>query len=198
MPETICKTNEPQDAVKTESSSSPESAACTWGFTALKSPQQSSESKPSPIQDEQELIDITTVKTEDSADTKTDANTDTKTGVDHTKKIDVCSSGKTDDGGEMVTSSPFDSGKTQSTQQMETNGVAGNQETIHTNSTTNFEEIQNQLKKTLDHIEQRHMVSGFRTLSNATNAVVEHCEQLGKCLVFLHNLFLQSQPFDFS
>ncbi|KAI8330222.1 hypothetical protein BC941DRAFT_456902 [Chlamydoabsidia padenii] len=46
-------------------------------------------------------------------------------------------------------------------------------------STTNFEEIQNQLKKTLDHIEQRNMVSGFRTLSNATSAVVDHCEQLG-------------------
>ncbi|KAI8079962.1 uncharacterized protein BX664DRAFT_388910 [Halteromyces radiatus] len=46
-------------------------------------------------------------------------------------------------------------------------------------STTNFEEIQNQLKKTLDHIEQRNMVSGFRTLSKATGAVVDHCEQLG-------------------
>ncbi|KAI7866608.1 hypothetical protein BDF14DRAFT_1694360, partial [Spinellus fusiger] len=48
-----------------------------------------------------------------------------------------------------------------------------------TTSTTNFEEIQRQLKKTLDHVEQRNMVSGFQTLSKATGAVVEHCEQLG-------------------
>ncbi|KAI9305502.1 hypothetical protein BJ944DRAFT_148490, partial [Cunninghamella echinulata] len=46
-------------------------------------------------------------------------------------------------------------------------------------STTNFEEIQKQLKKTLDHVEQRNMVSGFETLSKATSAVVDHCEQLG-------------------
>ncbi|PHZ10514.1 uncharacterized protein RHIMIDRAFT_239338 [Rhizopus microsporus ATCC 52813] len=44
---------------------------------------------------------------------------------------------------------------------------------------TTFEEIQKQLKSTLDHIEQRNMVSGFQTLSKATAAVVEHCEQLG-------------------
>ncbi|KAI8982686.1 hypothetical protein BDB01DRAFT_860365 [Pilobolus umbonatus] len=44
---------------------------------------------------------------------------------------------------------------------------------------TTFEEIQKQLKNTLDHVEQRNMVSGFQTLSKATAAVVEHCEQLG-------------------
>lgn len=47
---------------------------------------------------------------------------------------------------------------------------------------TTFEEIQKQLKSTLDHIEQRNMVSGFQTLSKATAAVVEHCEQLGSLL----------------
>ncbi|CDH51961.1 hypothetical protein RO3G_02211 [Lichtheimia corymbifera JMRC:FSU:9682] len=46
-------------------------------------------------------------------------------------------------------------------------------------STTSFEEIQKQLKATLDHVEQRNMVSGFQTLSKATSAVVDHCEQLG-------------------
>ncbi|KAF7726978.1 hypothetical protein EC973_008173 [Apophysomyces ossiformis] len=46
-------------------------------------------------------------------------------------------------------------------------------------NTTSFEEIQKQLKKTLDHVEQRNMVSGFQTLSKATSAVVDHCEQLG-------------------
>ncbi|KAI9322396.1 hypothetical protein BX666DRAFT_2017054 [Dichotomocladium elegans] len=46
-------------------------------------------------------------------------------------------------------------------------------------ATTNFEEIQKELKATLDHVEQRNMVSGFQTLSKATNAVVDHCEQLG-------------------
>lgn len=46
-------------------------------------------------------------------------------------------------------------------------------------SCTSFEEIQNQLKATLDHVEQRNMVSGFQTLSKATSAVVDHCEQLG-------------------
>ncbi|KAI9497959.1 hypothetical protein BDB00DRAFT_969590 [Zychaea mexicana] len=46
-------------------------------------------------------------------------------------------------------------------------------------STTTFEEIQKQLKATLDHVEQRNMVSGFQTLSKATSAVVDHCEQLG-------------------
>ncbi|KAG0178394.1 hypothetical protein DFQ28_004381 [Apophysomyces sp. BC1034] len=51
-------------------------------------------------------------------------------------------------------------------------------ETASSNS-TNFEEIQKQLKKTLDHVEQRNMVSGFQTLSKATGAVVDHCEQLG-------------------
>lgn len=45
---------------------------------------------------------------------------------------------------------------------------------------TTFEEIQKQLKNTLDHVEQRNMVSGFQTLSKATGAVVDHCEQLGK------------------
>ncbi|CEP12228.1 hypothetical protein [Parasitella parasitica] len=45
--------------------------------------------------------------------------------------------------------------------------------------TTTFEEIQKQLKNTLDHVEQRNMVSGFQTLSKATSAVVDHCEQLG-------------------
>ncbi|CAO0796777.1 unnamed protein product [Mucor circinelloides] len=44
---------------------------------------------------------------------------------------------------------------------------------------TTFEEIQKQLKNTLDHVEQRNMVSGFQTLSKATGAVVDHCEQLG-------------------
>ncbi|KAI8637427.1 hypothetical protein BD408DRAFT_353790 [Parasitella parasitica] len=44
---------------------------------------------------------------------------------------------------------------------------------------TTFEEIQKQLKNTLDHVEQRNMVSGFQTLSKATSAVVDHCEQLG-------------------
>ncbi|KAI8369667.1 hypothetical protein BD560DRAFT_330032 [Blakeslea trispora] len=44
---------------------------------------------------------------------------------------------------------------------------------------TTFEEIQRQLKSTLDHIEQKNMVSGFQTLSKATSAVVDHCEQLG-------------------
>ncbi|KAG1141226.1 hypothetical protein G6F37_008481 [Rhizopus arrhizus] len=47
------------------------------------------------------------------------------------------------------------------------------------NSITTFEEIQKQLKSTLDHVEQKNMVSGFQTLSKATAAVVEHCEQLG-------------------
>lgn len=50
---------------------------------------------------------------------------------------------------------------------------------------TTFEEIQKQLKNTLDHVEQRNMVSGFQTLSKATGAVVDHCEQLGKNI--LHN-----------
>lgn len=45
---------------------------------------------------------------------------------------------------------------------------------------TTFEEIQKQLKSTLDHVEQRNMVSGFQTLSKATGAVVDNCEQLGK------------------
>lgn len=45
---------------------------------------------------------------------------------------------------------------------------------------TTFEEIQKQLKNTLDHVEQKNMVSGFQTLSKATSAVVDHCEQLGK------------------
>ncbi|KAI8890637.1 hypothetical protein K501DRAFT_205815 [Backusella circina FSU 941] len=44
---------------------------------------------------------------------------------------------------------------------------------------TTFEEIQKQLKNTLDHVEQKNMVSGFQTLSKATSAVVDHCEQLG-------------------
>ncbi|KAI8988203.1 hypothetical protein BDF20DRAFT_854424 [Mycotypha africana] len=44
---------------------------------------------------------------------------------------------------------------------------------------TTFEEIQKQLKATLDHIEQRNMVSGFQTLSKATGAVVDSCEHLG-------------------
>ncbi|KAI7906772.1 uncharacterized protein BX663DRAFT_414776, partial [Cokeromyces recurvatus] len=46
-------------------------------------------------------------------------------------------------------------------------------------SITTFEEIQRQLKSTLDHVEQRSMVSAFETLSNATSAVVEHCQELG-------------------
>lgn len=53
---------------------------------------------------------------------------------------------------------------------------------------TTFEEIQKQLKNTLDHVEQRNMVSGFQTLSKATGAVVDHCEQLG--IVFF-NFYLQ-------
>ncbi|ORY94652.1 hypothetical protein BCR43DRAFT_494380 [Syncephalastrum racemosum] len=48
-----------------------------------------------------------------------------------------------------------------------------------TSASTSFEEIQKQLKATLDHVEQRNMVSGFQTLSKATSAVVDHCEQLG-------------------
>ncbi|KAI9279851.1 hypothetical protein BY458DRAFT_501847 [Sporodiniella umbellata] len=50
---------------------------------------------------------------------------------------------------------------------------------ISTVPITTFEEIQKQLKSTLDHIEQKNMVSGFQTLSKATTAVVENCEQLG-------------------
>lgn len=49
---------------------------------------------------------------------------------------------------------------------------------------TTFEEIQKQLKNTLDHVEQRNMVSGFQTLSKATGAVVDHCEQLGTVFIF--------------
>lgn len=52
-------------------------------------------------------------------------------------------------------------------------------------SITTFEEIQKQLKSTLDHIEQKNMVSGFQTLSKATTAVVDNCEQLG--IFFLLN-----------
>ncbi|KAG2175762.1 hypothetical protein INT44_000240 [Umbelopsis vinacea] len=44
---------------------------------------------------------------------------------------------------------------------------------------TTFEEIQKQLKKTLDHVEQKNLRSSFETLSLATSGVVDNCEQLG-------------------
>lgn len=50
-------------------------------------------------------------------------------------------------------------------------------------SAATFEEIQKQLKATLDHVEQRNMVSGFQTLSKATSVVVDNCEQLGKIII---------------
>jgi hypothetical protein len=56
---------------------------------------------------------------------------------------------------------------------------------------TTFEEIQKQLKNTLDHVEQRNMVSGFQTLSKATGAVVDHCEQLGN----IHTYVFTRYPF---
>lgn len=54
---------------------------------------------------------------------------------------------------------------------------------------TTFEEIQKQLKSTLDHVEQRNMVSGFQTLSKATGAVVDNCEQLGKLYMIYMSIY---------
>jgi hypothetical protein len=47
-------------------------------------------------------------------------------------------------------------------------------------SATSFEEIQKQLKKTLDHVEQKNLKSSFETLSIATAGVVDNCEHLGR------------------
>lgn len=68
-----------------------------------------------------------------------------------------------------------------------------------TSASTSFEEIQKQLKATLDHVEQRNMVSGFQTLGKATSAVVDHCEQLGTKMIlprsnFCHSFDLISSP----
>ncbi|CAO3601352.1 unnamed protein product [Absidia cylindrospora] len=193
--------SEVEAVIKTEvSSHSPQSSSPISGVSASDPSERLSESKLSPNLDEQELIDITTVKAEDSAIVKNE--------VGDSERNDTCSVNKNENGGngnidmeESITtmntpdatraqsSPPFKANSaeqraltqesTSATQfAMETN-ITDNLQVTSSNSTTNFEEIQNQLKKTLDHIEQRHMVSGFRTLSNATSAVVEHCEQLG-------------------
>ncbi|RUP47389.1 hypothetical protein BC936DRAFT_145785 [Jimgerdemannia flammicorona] len=44
--------------------------------------------------------------------------------------------------------------------------------------TTNFEEIQSELKKVLDHVEQGNVLKSFEILSSITDAVVTNCEQL--------------------
>jgi hypothetical protein len=168
--------NELKDSVKVEIQPSP-----SLNHTETKSSSIPADSHPSPGQDDHELIDITTIKAEDVPTTtttaakaetilesavydKTDANA---TGVETAKR---------------ATSDAF---------------IEDNPQTsfssVPMHSTTNFEEIQNQLKKTLDHIEQRNMVSGFRTLSNATSAVVDHCEQLGNNV-----LPLSAHPYPFS
>lgn len=49
---------------------------------------------------------------------------------------------------------------------------------------TSFEEIQKQLKKTLDHVEQKNLKSSFETLSLATAGVVDNCEHLGNFFSF--------------
>ncbi|ORX96211.1 hypothetical protein K493DRAFT_217947 [Basidiobolus meristosporus CBS 931.73] len=45
--------------------------------------------------------------------------------------------------------------------------------------TTNFEEIQNELKKALDHIEQGAILKAFEVLVSITDVVVSNCEALG-------------------
>ncbi|ORX94386.1 hypothetical protein K493DRAFT_221393 [Basidiobolus meristosporus CBS 931.73] len=53
--------------------------------------------------------------------------------------------------------------------------------TIHQNPvlTTSFDEIQNELKRALDHIEQGAILKAFEILSAVTDAVVTNCDALG-------------------
>ncbi|KAK9762922.1 hypothetical protein K7432_010865 [Basidiobolus ranarum] len=45
--------------------------------------------------------------------------------------------------------------------------------------TTSFDEIQNELKRALDHIEQGTILRAFEILSSVTDAVVTNCDALG-------------------
>lgn len=167
--------NETKDSIKVETQPPPSLNHTETNLSSLPT-----DSHPSPVQDDHELIDITTIKAEDMPTTTT--TTAQAEAMVESDRIDTNATRV--ETGKPATSDTF---------------IEDNPQTSFSsapmNSTTNFEEIQNQLKKTLDHIEQRNMVSGFRTLSNATSAVVDHCEQLGNNAL---PLFARSLSFLFS